>query len=57
MGGAIAATDFFTLEGIPWRGLVRDFVLFVIELKTRQIEIAGIVASPDGAWMRQIARN
>ena len=32
-------------------------MLFVIDLKTRQVEIAGIVASPDGAWMRQIARN
>ena len=53
----IAATDFFTIEGITWRGLVRYFVLFVIDLKTRRIEIAGIVASPDGAWMRQIARN
>src|SRR5688572_14221112 len=55
--GAIAATDFFTIEGITWRGLVRYFVLFVIDLKTRQVEIAGIVTSPDGAWMRQIARN
>jgi transposase InsO family protein len=36
---------------------VRYFVLFVIDLKTRRIEIAGIVTSPDGAWMRQIARN
>jgi transposase InsO family protein len=55
--GAIAATDFFTIEVITWRGLVRYFALFVIDLKTRRIEIAGIVASPDGAWMRQIARN
>ena len=36
---------------------MRYVVLFVIDLKTRRIEIAGIVASPDGAWMRQIARN
>jgi hypothetical protein len=42
--GAIAATDFFTIEGITWRGLVRYFVLFVIDLQTRRIEIAGIVA-------------
>ena len=42
---------------ITWRGLVRYFALFVIDLKTRQVEIAGIVASPDGAWMSQIARN
>ena len=55
--GAIAATDFFTIEGITWKGLVRYFVLFVIDLKTRRIEIAGIVTAPDGAWMRQIARN
>src|SRR4030095_14802325 len=55
--GAIAATDFFTIEVITWRGLVRYFALFVIDLKTRQVEIAGIVASPDGAWMAQIARN
>jgi len=55
--GAIAATDFFTIEGVTWQGLVRYFVLFVIDLKTRQVEIAGIAASPDGAWMRQIARN
>jgi transposase InsO family protein len=47
----------FTLEVITWRGLVRYFVLFVIDLKTRRIEIAGIVASPDGRWMCQIARN
>jgi putative transposase len=42
---------------ITWRGLVRYFALFVIDLKTRQVEIVGIVASPDGAWMAQIARN
>src|SRR5262249_25135301 len=55
--GAIAATDFFTVEGITWKGLVRYFVLFVIDLKTRRIEIVGIVTSPNGAWMTQIARN
>ena len=36
---------------------MRYFVLFVIDLKTRRVEIAGIVTSPDGTWMRQIARN
>jgi putative transposase len=55
--GAIAATDFFTIEGITWKGLVRYFVLFVIDLETRRVEIAGILTSPDGTWMRQIARN
>jgi hypothetical protein len=32
-------------------GLVRYFVLFVIDLKTRRIEIAGVVRQPDGEWM------
>jgi len=55
--GAIAATDFFTVEVVTWQGLVRYLALFVIDLKTRRIEIAGIISAPDGAWMNQIARN
>jgi len=39
------------------RGLLRYLVLFVIDLKTRRIEIAGIVRDPNGEWMKQIARN
>ena len=39
------------------RGLVRYHVLFVIELSTRRIEIAGITMNPTGAWMMQVARN
>ena len=38
-------------------GLVRYFVLFVIDLKTRRVDIAGILARPNGEWMGQIARN
>jgi transposase InsO family protein len=55
--GAIAATDFFSVEVLTRVGLVRYFVLFVIDLKTRRIEIAGIVRQPNGEWMNQIARN
>lgn len=55
--GAIAATDFFTVEVVTWRGLVRYFVLFVIDLQTRRVSIAGISRSPNGLWMSQIARN
>ena len=55
--GAICATDFFTVEVVTWRGLARYFVLFVIDLKTRRIEVAGISPAPDGPWMSQIARN
>ena len=53
----LAATDFFTLEVMTFRGLIRHHVLFVIELCTRRVQIAGIVPEPDGRWMEQIARN
>ena len=43
--GAIAATDFFSVEVLTRSGLVRYFVLFVIDLKTRRVEIAGILPS------------
>jgi transposase InsO family protein len=55
--GAIAAADFFTVEVLTPRGLVRYAVLFVIDLKTRRVHIAGIVHEPYGAWMAQIARS
>jgi putative transposase len=55
--GAIAATDFFSVEVLTRTGLVRYFVLFVLDLKTRSVEIAGIAPQPDGEWMKQIARN
>jgi transposase InsO family protein len=53
----LAATDFFTVEVMTLRGLVRYHVLFVIEQCTRCVEIAGIVPEPDGRWMAQVARN
>ncbi len=54
--GAIAATD-FSVEVLTRAGLVRYFVLFVIDLQTRRVEIAGIAQQPNGEWMKQIARN
>ncbi len=53
----LAAADFFTVEVWTPTGLVRVVVLFVIELSTRRVEIAGISTQPDGAWMAQVARN
>ena len=53
----LAATDFFTIEVMTLRGLVRYHVLFVIEQCTRRVEVAGIVPEPDGTWMSQVARN
>ncbi len=55
--GAIAAADFFSLEIITKAGLVRYFVLFVIDLKARRVEVAGIIQQPYGEWMQQVARN
>jgi len=55
--GAIAATDFFSVEVLTGSGLVRYFVLFMIDLQTRRVEIAGIARQPNGEWMKQIARN
>ncbi len=55
--GAIAATDFFSVEVLTWSGLVRYFVLFVIDLETRRVEIAGISSQLNGRWMEQVARN
>ena len=53
----IGAADFFTVEVWSLTGLVRYSVLFVIELSTRRVEIAGVVPEPNGQWMKQIARN
>ncbi len=55
--GEIAATDFFSVEVLAFTGLVRYFVLFVIDIKTRRVQIAGAVRQPHGAWMMQVARN
>jgi transposase InsO family protein len=53
----LAAADFFTVEVLTMGGLVRYVVLFVMRLKTRRVEIAGITNHPDDEWMLQIARN
>ena len=55
--GAIAATDSFSVEVLTRSGLVRYFVLFVIDLKTRRVGIAGILARPNDEWTGQIARD
>ena len=55
--GEITASDFFSVEVLTFTGLVRYFVLFVIDIKSRRVQIAGIVRQPHGAWMKQVARN
>ncbi len=53
----IVAADFFTVEVWTRRGLQRFMVLFVMELSTRKVEIAGIGRVANGLWMSQIGRN
>ena len=53
----LAASDFLTVEVWTGRGLVTHYVLFVISLADRVVNIAGITTRPDESWMLQIARN
>src|SRR5262244_2152390 len=53
----IVAADFFTVEVWTRRGLQRFIVLFLLELSTRKVEVAGIAQAANGLWMSQIARN
>jgi transposase InsO family protein len=53
----LAATDYFTVEVATWHGLVTYYVLFVMELATRRVEIAGITPHPTAAFMQQCARQ
>jgi putative transposase len=48
------ACDYFTLDTINLR---RIYVLFVIELSSRRVHLAGMTENSDGAWTAQQARN
>jgi hypothetical protein len=53
----IVAADFFTIEAWTRHGLQRFIVLFLMELSSRKVEIAGIAPGPNGLWMNQVGRN
>lgn len=53
----ICAADFFTTEVWTARGLVTHYTLFVIELATRRVHIAGTTTNPNEAFMAQVGRN
>jgi len=53
----MAATDFFTVEVWTPCGLVTYYVLFIMHLSTRSVHIAGVTTAPNGAFMKQVARN
>jgi putative transposase len=53
----VAASDFFTVEVWSWTGLVTYYVLFVIDLSTRRVTVAGMTTNPNDSWMLQMSRN
>ena len=53
----IVAADFFTVEAWTRNGLTRFLVLFLIDLSTRRVEIAGVTRDANGLWMSQVAGN
>jgi transposase InsO family protein len=55
--GTIAAMDFFKVEVMTLFGPVRYSVLVVMDLKTRHVEVAGIVCEAYEKWMLQVLRN
>jgi hypothetical protein len=53
----LCACNFFSVEALGITGTVRYMVFFVIEIKSRAVEVVGIAVDPDEAWMKQVARN
>jgi putative transposase len=53
----LAASDFFSVDVWMPRGLVTYYILFLISIADRVVEIAGITTRPDEAWMLQMGRN
>jgi putative transposase len=54
---ALVAADFFTTEVWTARGLVTYYTMFIIELQSRQVYVAGSTRYPDEAFVMQAIRG
>jgi len=50
----IVATDFFSVDTV-W--LTRYYVLVLIEIESRRVQLGGMTTNPTGPWVTQQARN
>ncbi|QDU82505.1 Integrase core domain protein [Polystyrenella longa] len=53
----IFAVDFTSVEVWTKTGLTTFYVMVVMELKSRQVETAGITTNPNTQWVTQVGRN
>jgi putative transposase len=55
--GAIAGADFFTTEVWTSGGLRTYYTLFVLDLRSRRVQVVGSTPNPDAGFMAQAARR
>jgi putative transposase len=56
-GSLIWQCDFMTSHAMTAKGLMEVYILFFINIKTRQVILGGMTTSPNEEWMKQVARN
>lgn len=55
--GEVTSTDYFTVEVWTPRGLKTFYVMFVLDLATRRVRIAGVTVHPDDHFMGRAAQR